>query len=51
MAESGKSTVVSVKTNVIAGRKRKVDELESIHNGGKEKKKNRRSTKKNVKNV
>jgi hypothetical protein len=40
VAEGGKSTVVSVKTNAVAGQKRKTREAESAD---KEKKKNRRS--------
>lgn len=50
MAESGKSTVVSVKTSGMASRKRKAVESESIQTGEKAKKKNRRSTNKKIKN-
>ena len=43
MAESGKSTVVSIKATTIAGQKRKTDVIEVTQEADREKKKNRRS--------
>lgn len=48
MTDGGKSTVVSIKTSVVAGQKRKADENRA-QGADREKKKNRRSINKKVK--